>query len=66
MLTHMHNGGGHLVVLVYLQRRWSSQGREGFSAFEKMKRVFSIVLVDFLEKSREWCWQHRTLHLRVR
>jgi len=51
MLTHMHNGGGQLVVLAHLQRRWSSYGREefeflspsrrdcemGFDAFEKNK-----------------------------
>ena len=30
MLTHMHNGGGHLVVFTHLQRRWSSYGKEGF------------------------------------
>ena len=50
MLTHMHNGGGHFVLLAYLQRRWSLKGREGF---EKTKHIFSIAQVESLEKSRE-------------
>jgi len=71
MLTHMHFGVGHLVVLAHLQRRWSSYGREGFgflspshracsagfSAFEKMKGIFSIAPMEFFGKSREWAHQ---------
>jgi len=35
MLTHMHNGGVHIVVLAHLQRRCSLKGREGFRRFWK-------------------------------
>jgi hypothetical protein len=50
----MHNGGGHLLVLAHLKRRWRLRGREGFGflslsyqacearfgAFGKMKCIF--------------------------
>ena len=44
----MHNSGGHLVVLAYLQRRWSLRDRERFGR-------------EFLEKSRE-CFMLRNTH----
>jgi hypothetical protein len=37
------HGDIHMLVLAYLQRRWSLSSREGFGAFVGMKRLFSFV-----------------------
>jgi len=66
MLTHLHMLVHTWWCWHTLRRRWSLKGREGFvffspsrraceagfSAFEKMKPIFSITLVESLEKSQ--------------
>jgi hypothetical protein len=42
MLTHMHGGDVHLVVLACLQRGWSLQGRDGFGSLSPKEIEVSI------------------------
>jgi hypothetical protein len=39
--THAH-GGVHLVVLAYLQRRWSLSDRKGFGFFSQARRDLAL------------------------
>ena len=75
MLTHMHISGVYLVVLAYLQRRWSLRGREGFGILSpsrelgrrdstlsrKWKTYFPLCQRKVLAKLRE-CFSLRNTH----
>ena len=41
MLTHMHDGI-HMVVLTYLQRRWSLKGRDGFGILSPSHQAWEV------------------------